>query len=85
MLENLYKEDFTNINRKYLKENFEKNEVFPVIPYALEDAKKGGPILESEEDGIYISRNTWTIAKNSFFNSEAKRGYNLSDWYKSIS
>lgn len=41
MLENLYKEDFTNINRKYLKENFEKNEVFPVIPYALEDAKKG--------------------------------------------
>lgn len=28
MMENLYKEDLTNLDRKYLKENFGKDETF---------------------------------------------------------
>lgn len=28
MMENLYKEDLINLNRKYLKENFGKDEIF---------------------------------------------------------
>lgn len=58
-MENLYKEDLTNLNRKYLKENFGKDETFQVKLYALINTEKEDIVLESEEDGIYvICRNT---------------------------
>lgn len=52
MMENLYKEDLTNLNRKYLKENFGKDETFQVKLYALINTEKEDLVLESEEDGI---------------------------------